>query len=214
MNNDGMEVWIKGRPERKNRQLGYMIYYLPRDSAVKGYGKCPDRPRDADAVQVAKAMGADAVIPLGRIDNRLEFRAIKYLPENSDNVTAVTDEHVAPDFDNTKAEKEESYRTFYKIPLAFAYKPPMADYYPSGLHAAKSASVINICPDEEGKLSKPVEVVESSGDRTLDEAAVRWATDARYKPRKNPVTGAPHVSCEKLRVNFPTEFPGARKAAP
>jgi TonB family protein len=74
----------------------------------------------------------------------------------------------------------------------------MADYYPNGLHPAKSASVINICPDEEGKLTKPVEVVESSGDRALDEAAVRWATDARFRPRKNPVTGAPHVSCEFL----------------
>jgi hypothetical protein len=198
-----MEVWIRGRPERKNRQLGYMIYYLPRVSVIKGYEKCPDQPRDADAVRVAKALGADAVIPLGRIDNRLEFRVIKYLPENSDNTTAVTDEHVAPDFENIRAEKEEAYRTVYKIPLSFAYKPPMADYFPSDLRPAKSALVINICPDAEGKLAKPVEVVESSGDRALDEAAVRWATDARYRPRKNPVTGAPHVSCERLQVNFP-----------
>jgi hypothetical protein len=73
-----MEVWIKGRPERKKRQLGYMIYYLPRVSAIKGYEKCPDQPRDADAVRVAEALGADAVIPLGRIDNRLEFRVIKF----------------------------------------------------------------------------------------------------------------------------------------
>jgi hypothetical protein len=28
-NNTGMEVWAAGRPERKNRQLGYAIYYIP-----------------------------------------------------------------------------------------------------------------------------------------------------------------------------------------
>src|SRR5262250_1830395 len=52
INNDGMEVWIAGRPERKNRQLGYMIYYLPHGSSqFKGHQNCPEQSHDADAVQ-------------------------------------------------------------------------------------------------------------------------------------------------------------------
>jgi TonB family protein len=205
LNNDGMEVWALGRPERKNRQLGYMIYYLPHGTSNKGYESCPDRSRDADAVQVANSMGGDAVIPLGRVGNELQFRVIKYLPESSDDTTPVTDEHVAPDFDNTKAEKEEGARvTVFKLPLAFAYQPPLNNYYPEMLpkNFTGGAAVIRICPDQEGHLSKPVEVVESSGFPALDQAALRWATDSRYKPRKNPLGGTPHVSCDKLQVDF------------
>lgn len=108
---------------------------------------------------------------------------------------------MAADFDNTKAEKKESYVAVVKLPLEFAYRPPLKSYYPD-THTARGATLINICPDKDGKLVKAVEVVESSGDRNLDEAAVRWATDARYKPRKNPLDGTPYVSCDHLRVNF------------
>lgn len=76
INNDGMEIWVAGRPERKNRQLGYVIYYLPYGSTLKGHENCLDESHDADAVEVAKAVGGDAVIPLGRTGNMLQLSTL------------------------------------------------------------------------------------------------------------------------------------------
>jgi len=206
VSNDGMEVWVAGRPTRKNRQLGYMIYYLPYGSRLKvfGQGICPDQRHEADAVQVAKTVGGDAVIPLGRTGNQLQYRVIKYLPDESGDTGPVTDEHVAVDFDNTTAEKEESLVAVVKAPLEFAYRPLLKDYLPKTLvtHSPAGSPVLRICPDKDGKLYRPVTVTESSGDAILDEAAVRWATDARYKPNRSSVDGSGHPICDQLRIKF------------
>ena len=146
---DGMEVWTLGRPDRKYRQLGYVIYFLPYGDAMFPKN-CPDQAHDADALQVAKDMGADAMIPLGRTNNKLQFRMIKYVPD--DDRTPTTDDDVPPDFDNRAAVKEEKYESATVMALRFSRQAPLATYYPDDLRrqGVSGSVVVSICPDADG----------------------------------------------------------------
>jgi Gram-negative bacterial TonB protein C-terminal len=195
---DGVEFWATGRPERKHTQIGYMIFFLP---TRPEFVACKDRPRDSDAARVAREVQGDAVIPLGRVGGNREFRVIKYLPADSTDTTTVTDEHVAPDFDNFAATRETGPGTIIS-PAGIEKAPNIAGYYPADARLAheEGATQIKACSGIDGRIDRPVEIVTSSGNPKLDSAAARWAAAVIYKPET--INGKPTPGCKEMRVSF------------
>ncbi|MBS0380720.1 MAG: TonB family protein [Proteobacteria bacterium] len=195
---DGVEFWATGRPERKHTQVGYMIFFLP---TRPGYTACADKPRDSDAARVAREVQGDAVVPLGLVGGNREFRVIKYLPADSADSTAVTDEHVAPDFDNFTATRETGPGIVVK-PTGIEKAPNVEDYYPAEARQARQEGTTQIraCSGVDGRIDRPVEIVTSSGNPTLDSAAARWGAAVTYTPET--VNGKPTPSCKEMRVSF------------
>jgi TonB family protein len=77
------------------------------------------------------------------------------------------------------------------------------DFYPQGSirRAEQGAPTVRVCVDPSGKLLRDPEVVESSGFRELDAAAIKVAKSSRYKAGTKDDQPLPE-SCIKFRVTF------------
>ena len=77
------------------------------------------------------------------------------------------------------------------------------DFYPQGSirRAEQGAPTVKVCVDPSGKLLRDPEVVETSGFRELDAAAIKVAKASRYKAGTKADEPLPE-SCIKFRVTF------------
>ncbi len=195
---DGMEMWVTGRPSRVYKQVGYMIFFLPEEPH---FSKCVDVPRESDAARVARLANGDAVIPLGRSGNQVQYRVIKYLSADEVGNAFVTDEDVATTFDNAAAVHPAPMMITAK-PMAIAMAPPLIDFAPRDLLKAGTTGVVDIkvCTGADGRLDRPTEIVVTSGVPALDNAAVQWASAVTYRPET--IDGNPTAGCKSIRVTF------------
>jgi len=87
------------------------------------------------------------------------------------------------------------------IPVKNVYMPDTSDYYPaqSRRNNEEGRALVHICVDERGRVAS-AEVGTSSGHALLDDAAVRLAKQARFKPATQ--AGKPVQQCTALPVKF------------
>jgi protein TonB len=80
--------------------------------------------------------------------------------------------------------------------------PATDEYYPPASRRAneEGVSTIRVCVTTEGRSSGTASVTKSSGHPRLDEAAVKWAQRARYKPATED--GRPVEDCTQFNVRF------------
>ncbi|MEZ5475592.1 MAG: energy transducer TonB [Steroidobacteraceae bacterium] len=80
--------------------------------------------------------------------------------------------------------------------------PSTADYYPpsSRRNGEEGVTTVRACVDTGGKTTGTPTVVKSSGFDKLDEAAVKWASRARWSP--GTADGKPTESCNSFNVRF------------
>ncbi len=80
--------------------------------------------------------------------------------------------------------------------------PSTDDYYPPASRRANEEGVATIktCVTPEGRASGGADVTKSSGHPRLDEAAVKWAARARFKPGTED--GKPVEACTQFNVRF------------
>jgi hypothetical protein len=195
---DGMEMWVTGRPSRLYKQVGYMIFFLPEEPH---FSKCVDLPRESDAARVARLANGDAVVPLGRSGNRVQYRVIKYLSADEVGNVSVTDEGVSTTFDNAAA-VHPALKMITAKPMAIAMAPRLIDFVPRELLKAGTKGIVEIkvCTGTDGRLDRPTEIVVTSGVPALDNAAVQWASAVTYWPQM--VDDKPTPGCKSIRVTF------------
>lgn len=82
------------------------------------------------------------------------------------------------------------------------HSPSTDDYYPPTSRRMNEAgtSTINVCMDDVGKISGQPTVAKSSGSSRLDEAAVRWASHAKFN--LGTLNGKPVAGCTAFLVTF------------
>lgn len=80
--------------------------------------------------------------------------------------------------------------------------PPTDDFYPPSARRAEieGVSTVRACVSPDGKTSGEPSVTNSSGNGSLDEAAVRWAKRARWSPGTED--GKPVEMCAQFNVRF------------
>jgi periplasmic protein TonB len=80
--------------------------------------------------------------------------------------------------------------------------PSTDDYYPPASRRANEEGVATVktCVSPEGRATGSAEVAKSSGHPRLDEAAVKWAGRARFKPGTED--GKPVEACTSFNVRF------------
>jgi periplasmic protein TonB len=80
--------------------------------------------------------------------------------------------------------------------------PPTDDFYPASARRAEIEGVTTIraCVSPEGRTSGEPSIGNSSGNASLDEAAVRWAKRARWAPGTED--GKPVETCASFNVRF------------
>jgi protein TonB len=80
--------------------------------------------------------------------------------------------------------------------------PATDEYYPPASRRAneEGVSTIRVCVTPEGRSSGTATVTKTSGHSRLDEAAVKWAQRARYKPATED--GKPVEDCTQFNVRF------------
>ena len=87
------------------------------------------------------------------------------------------------------------------VPVKNTYMPDTSDYYPaqSRRNNEEGRALVHICVDERGRVASAA-IDASSGHALLDDAAVRLAKQARFKPATQG--GKPIQSCTGLPVKF------------
>src|SRR5579871_4601553 len=87
------------------------------------------------------------------------------------------------------------------VPVKNTYMPDTSDYYPaqSRRNNEEGRALVHICVDERGRVASAA-IDASSGHALLDDAAVRLAKQARFKPATQG--GKPVQSCTGLPVKF------------
>jgi protein TonB len=87
-------------------------------------------------------------------------------------------------------------------PVQFARVLDTADYYPAQSQRLEEqgSTVIRSCVLPTGKLESTPQVLTSSNFERLDQAAVKYASDTRYKPAISE--GKPIRACKDFRVTF------------
>ena len=82
------------------------------------------------------------------------------------------------------------------------HSPSTDDYYPPTSRRMNEAgtATINTCLDENGKIAGDPTVQKSSGSSRLDEAAVRWASHARFT--SGTLNGKSVAGCTLFLVTF------------
>ena len=78
--------------------------------------------------------------------------------------------------------------------------PPVAA--PAGPHAAPGGAEVRVCADAAGKLTQEPVITRSSGDPSLDEAALRIARSGA--PYYRPAGATPVSGCAELAIKFET----------
>jgi protein TonB len=110
-------------------------------------------------------------------------------------ITQVTSRPVAP-----PAPRAPDVRT--RAQLDQRHSPSTDDYYPpaSRRMSETGSTTVNVCLDEGGKQTGTPTVGKSSGSSRLDEAAVSWASHARFV--LGTLNGKPIADCTAFRVTF------------
>jgi len=80
--------------------------------------------------------------------------------------------------------------------------PSTDDFYPPASRRAEEEGVttIHACVSPDGRTAGQPTVTKSSGHERLDEAAVKWASRARWSPGTED--GKPIESCQQFNVRF------------
>ena len=82
------------------------------------------------------------------------------------------------------------------------HSPSTDEYYPptSRRMGEQGTATVNVCSAPDGKVAGEPKVQKSSGSTRLDEAAVKWASHARFTPGTE--NGKPVESCIGFNVKF------------
>ena len=80
--------------------------------------------------------------------------------------------------------------------------PPTDDFYPPSARRAEveGVSTVRACVSPDGRTAGEPTVTKSSGNDSLDEAAMRWAKRARWTPGTED--GKPTEMCSQFNVRF------------
>lgn len=118
---------------------------------------------------------------------------------NSTAITDVTNKHIAAPAPRP-APVHRVVRTLARLDMR--HSPSTDDYYPptSRRLEEQGTAVVNVCSDPGGRVSGQPTVRRSSGSSRLDEAAVKWASHARFFP--GTADGRPVESCFNFAVKF------------
>ena len=117
---------------------------------------------------------------------------------NSTAITNVTDKKVAP-----PPPRPAPRRVVYtSAELDMRDSPSTDDYYPpvSRRLDEQGTTIVRACPGPNGRVEGQPTVIKGSGSSRLDEAAVKWASAARFKPAT--ADGRPIRQCVEFRVVF------------
>jgi len=116
---------------------------------------------------------------------------------------AVTTATEAPPPDAPSVSGTSSQVTGVRVPLRvdLEHSPPLGRYYPREARRKpqEGSPGIFVCVSETGQLTSAT-LARSSGSRSLDEAALKWAADARYLPATQ--NGQALRACGSFRVRF------------
>jgi protein TonB len=115
---------------------------------------------------------------------------------NSTAITQVTSKPVAA----PPAPRAPDVRT--RAQLDQRHSPSTDDYYPAASRrmSETGSTTVNVCLDESGKQTGTPTVQKSSGSGRLDEAAVSWASHARFI--LGTLNGKSIADCTAFRVTF------------
>ncbi|HTX25266.1 MAG TPA: energy transducer TonB [Steroidobacteraceae bacterium] len=82
------------------------------------------------------------------------------------------------------------------------HSPSTDDYYPPTSRRLEETgtTLVGVCSSPEGRVAGTPKVERSSGSARLDEAAVRWASHARFFPATDD--GKPVAGCTQFKVTF------------
>lgn len=122
------------------------------------------------------------------------------IPVDTSNSTAITDVTDKPLPPAPAPQPAAVVRTALKLDVKRS--PPTDDYYPPSARRAEIEGVTTIkaCAGVDGKTTGEPAVLKSSGNESLDEAAVKWAKRARWIPGTED--GKPVESCYSFNVRF------------
>jgi periplasmic protein TonB len=91
-------------------------------------------------------------------------------------------------------------RTYAKLDTK--HSPSTDEYYPptSRRLGEQGTTEVNVCATPDGRVAGQPKVQKSSGSSRLDEAAVKWASHARFQPGTED--GKPVEQCLNFNVKF------------
>jgi periplasmic protein TonB len=117
---------------------------------------------------------------------------------NSTAITNVTDKKVAP----APRPAPVHHVVYTYAQLDIRDSPSTDDYYPpvSRRLDEQGTTIVRACPGANGRVQGQPSVVKSSGSSRLDQAALKWATAAHFKP--GTADGRPIKECVEFRVVF------------
>ncbi len=126
--------------------------------------------------------------------------AINVPPETTSTaITDVTRHHVAP-----PAPRPAPVHRVVRVGarLDQRHSPSTDDYYPpvSRRLEEQGTTTVHVCSNPDGRTAGLPTVSKSSGSKRLDEAAVKWASNARFFPGTED--GRPVESCLNFLVKF------------
>lgn len=115
-------------------------------------------------------------------------------------ITDVTDKPVPPRPPPPPPVVREPVRVAPRLDVRRS--PSTADYYPpsSRRNGEEGVTTVRACVNTDGRTAGTPTVTKSSGFDKLDEAAVKWASRARWSA--GTVDGAPAQSCNQFNVRF------------
>jgi protein TonB len=118
---------------------------------------------------------------------------------NTTAISNVTDRPVPPPAP-VAAPVRQTVRVGAKLDLRRS--PSTDEFYPASARRAEIQGVttVRMCVGVDGKMSQEPTVANSSGNSSLDEAALKWSRRARWSPGTED--GKPIESCSSFNVRF------------
>ena len=118
-------------------------------------------------------------------------------PANTTAISDVTNRPVAPP---PPVQAHQPVRVAPKLDVRRS--PPTDDFYPPAARRAEVQGVTTVraCVSSEGKTEGEPTVQNTSGNASLDEAALKWAKRARWAPGTED--GKPATMCSMFNVRF------------
>ena len=116
------------------------------------------------------------------------------------NTTAISDVTNRPVAPPPPVQAHQPVRVAPKLDVRRS--PPTDDFYPPAARRAEVQGVTTVraCVSSEGKTEGEPTVQNSSGNASLDEAALKWAKRARWAPGTED--GKPAAMCSMFNVRF------------
>lgn len=119
---------------------------------------------------------------------------------NTTAISNVTDRPVPPPAPVAAPVERKTVRVGAKLDLRRS--PSTDEFYPASARRAEIQGVttVRMCVGPDGKMSQEPTVTNSSGNTSLDEAALKWSRRARWSPGTED--GTPIESCSSFNVRF------------